>query len=174
MEQPEQEWIYATSLNNRARYVLGTQGERPLLCVGVNPSTGQPGELNGTLKSVRRMAQLHGFDSWLMVNLYPQRTVDPNKLDRRCNREYHQQNLACIRELLETHRPTIWAAWGTLIEKRPYLLSCLRDLYQVSEAYPWVTIGPTSKRGHPHHPLYLRSDAPLEPFPMADYLASLG
>ena len=35
---------------------------------------------------------------------------------------------------------------------------------------PWVTIGKRSKKGHPHHPLYLRKDAVPEPFDVEEYL----
>ena len=27
------------------RYILGTRGENPLICIGINPSTAQPGDL---------------------------------------------------------------------------------------------------------------------------------
>ena len=35
---------------------------------------------------------------------------------------------------------------------------------------PWVTFGPRSKKGHPHHPLYLRKDSTPEPFDVENYL----
>ena len=38
----------------------------------------------------------------------------------------------------------------------------------------WFTAGPRSKAGHPHHPLYLKKDAPLDPFnDLTDYLKSI-
>ena len=37
----------------------------------------------------------------------------------------------------------------------------------------WVTAGPRSKKGHPHHPLYLRKDSPLDPFDAAAYCNGL-
>lgn len=37
----------------------------------------------------------------------------------------------------------------------------------------WVTAGRRSKKGHPHHPLYLRADSPLEAFAVEEYLNSL-
>ena len=35
---------------------------------------------------------------------------------------------------------------------------------------PWVTFGKRSKKGHPHHPLYLRKDSTPEPFDVENYL----
>lgn len=72
------EWLYEHSHNNRARYVLGTKGDNPLVCFGVNPGTAAPGALDPTLKSVERFANEHGYDSFIMLNLYPQRSTNPD------------------------------------------------------------------------------------------------
>ena len=38
----------------------------------------------------------------------------------------------------------------------------------------WFTAGPRSKKGHPHHPLYLKKDSSLDPFTdLESYLNSL-
>ena len=37
----------------------------------------------------------------------------------------------------------------------------------------WSTAGKRSKKGHPHHPLYLRKDSGLDPFDVEEYLNSL-
>ena len=37
----------------------------------------------------------------------------------------------------------------------------------------WYKCGAVSKKGHPHHPLYLRRDLPVEPFDLAGYLNTL-
>ena len=34
----------------------GDPGENPLICIGINPSTAAPGDLDNTLKSVERIA----------------------------------------------------------------------------------------------------------------------
>jgi len=70
-------WIYEQSTDNSARFVLGTVGENPLVCVGVNPSTAAPGTPDLTVSKVMGFASRNGFDSWVMLNLYPQRSADP-------------------------------------------------------------------------------------------------
>ena len=35
-----------------------------------------------------------------------------------------------------------------------------------------ATAGPRSKKGHPHHPLYLKKDSGLDPFDLPAYLDS--
>ena len=69
----------------------------------------------------------------------------------------------------------MWAAWGAIIEKRDYLPRCLRDMLAAGEEYGarWFCAGAISKKGHPHHPLYLRKDEILRPFDVAGYLERL-
>ena len=62
-------WIYERNHDNSARYVLGEAGHNPLICIGVNPSTAEPNNLDPTLRSVKRFAEFHNFDGWLMFNL---------------------------------------------------------------------------------------------------------
>ena len=37
----------------------------------------------------------------------------------------------------------------------------------------WLCAGPCSKKGHPHHPLYLRKDEKLKDFDIEGYLKGL-
>lgn len=161
----EKEWIYKPGFYCEHREVLGYKGECPLLVVGVNPSTAEPNNLDPTLQSVERIAQRNGFDSFLMINLYPQRATNPNEMHKECNEELRQLNKKAIEELLQTIKePEIWCAWGNLIEKRKYLKDCLQDLLEIGNKYnaKWMCAGPLTKKGYPHHPLYLPKDTELE------------
>lgn len=167
-------WLYRPSTFLPYRYILGRRGTNPLICIGVNPSTADPARLDPTLQSVERIATRGRFDGYMMLNLYAQRATVPTDLDKGCNPLLHTENMAAFRHALSLcgGTPTVWAAWGTLIEKRPYLYDCLRDMVAIGEEYGvrWVTAGKRSKAGHPHHPLYLRADSPLEDFDMEAYL----
>ena len=68
VEYDIQKWIYAPNFYCDYRYILGTRGKNPLICIGINPSTAQPGDLDNTLKSVERIALGNGFDSFIMFN----------------------------------------------------------------------------------------------------------
>ena len=169
-------WIYAPNFYSEYRYILGTRGKNPLICIGINPSTAQPGDLDNTLKSVERIALGNGFDSFIMFNVYAQRATDPDAMEKQCNYALHKENLEAFRYVLSiSESPTVWAAWGTIIEKRDYLKECLRDMLAVGGEYGanWCCAGAVSKKGHPHHPLYLRKDEVLKPFDMDEYLRSL-
>ena len=170
------QWLYAPNFYSEYRYILGTRGQRPLICIGINPSTAQPGNLDNTLKSVERIAHGNGFDSFIMFNVYAQRATNPNAMENSCNWALHQENLEAFRYVLSiSEEPAVWAAWGTIIEKRDYLLRCLQDMLAVGKAYraKWYCAGRTSKKGHPHHPLYLRKDEPIRPFDVDSYLKTL-
>ncbi len=169
-------WLYVPNTYREYRYLLGTRGSRPLLCLGVNPSTAVPGDLDNTLKSVERVALGNGFDSFIMCNVYAQRATRPGDMERELNPDLHRENLAAFAYALSlSEAPAVWAAWGTVIEQRRYLPGCVRDLIAVGREYGarWYTAGARSKRGHPHHPLYLRKDSPLEEFDAAAYCDGL-
>ena len=175
---PDQ-WLYVPDFYTEYRYILGTRGAHPLICIGVNPSTAAPDALDNTLKSVERVARFNGFDSFIMFNVYAQRATRPGDMDRARNDTLHRENLEAFRYILRAslpRRPAVWAAWGAVIEQWPYLPRCVEDMIAVGEEYgaEWFTAGQRSKKGHPHHPLYLKKDSVLEPFEdIKVYCASL-
>ena len=169
-------WLYVPNFYSEYRYILGTRGKKPLICIGINPSTAEPDHLDNTLKSVQRIALAGGYDSFLMFNVYAQRATDPDAMERTCNPLLHRENMAAFDYMLSlSEAPAVWAAWGAIIEKRDYLPDCLRDMIAIGErrGARWFSAGPISKKGHPHHPLYLRKDAPLEPFDIGGYCTLL-
>lgn len=169
-------WLYAPNFYSEYRYILGTRGERPLICIGINPSTARPGALDNTLKSVERIAFGNGFDSFVMFNVYAQRATRPDDMEKVYNPKLHHENLEAFRYVLSMSKdPVVWAAWGAIIEKRKYLPGCVRDMVMVGQEYGagWFCAGAISKKGHPHHPLYLRKDELLKPFDIEGYLDGL-
>ena len=175
-EYDVEKWLYAPNFYSEYRYILGTRGKNPLICVGINPSTAKPDALDNTLKSVQRIADGNGFDSFLMFNVYAQRATRPDDMERVCNEKLHEENMKAFRHLLSIgEKPAVWAAWGAIIEKRKYLPACVADMLRISREYDaeWFCAGPISKKGHPHHPLYLRKDEKLKPFDTESYLEQL-
>ena len=166
-------WLYVPNFYSEYRYILGTRGKNPLICIGINPSTARPGDLDNTLKSVERIALGNGFDSFIMFNVYAQRATDPNAMERVCNPTLHRENMEAFRYVLSiSDAPAVWAAWGSIIEKRAYLSDCVADMLAIGQDYgaKWYCAGAVTKKGHPHHPLYLRKDEKLKPFDVESYL----
>lgn len=163
-------WLYVPPFYTEYRYVLGTVGQNPLLCIGLNPSTAKPDKLDRTLQSVERVAAFNGFDSFLMMNLYPQRATMPRDMDQAFSDFLHRENLKAFADLLQKTR-TVWAAWGAVMKTRPYLSQCVRGFLDAGSdpGIRWVTAGQKSKDGHPHHPLYLKSQSSFEPFDILAY-----
>ena len=167
-------WLYVPNTYSEYRYILGTRGQKPLICIGINPSTAAPDALDPTLQSVERIAHSNGYDSFLMFNVYAQRATRPDDMERQCNLLLHEENRKAFRYLLSlSEEPAVWAAWGNIIMKRDYLMNCMRDFLEDGKAVGarWYTAGPLLKSGHPHHPLYLKRDTPLLDFDIAQYLA---
>ena len=169
-------WLFVPNTYTEYRYILGTRGKKPLICIGINPSTAEPDHLDPTLQSVQRIAESNGFDSFVMLNVYAQRATSPDLMDPACHGELHRENLEALRFALSLcEAPAIWAAWGNIIEVRPYLSDCVADMIRMGREYGsrWYQCRCLSKRGHPHHPLYLKRDEPLLPFDASAYMERL-
>ena len=179
IEYNVEDWLYVPNHYSEYRYILGTTGKNPLICIGINPSTAAPNDLDNTLKSVERIALGNGYDSFIMFNVYAQRATKPDDMDKELNEALHRENMKAfeyILSLYDGYSPSVWAAWGTIVEMRPYLKDCLREMVDISMKYnsKWYSSGAISKKGHPHHPLYLRKDSGLDEFDMEGYLELLG
>ena len=171
-------WLYVPDHYSEYRYLLGTRGNHPLVCIGINPSTAVPDRLDNTLKSAERIALHNGYDSFIMFNVYAQRATNPDDMEHAVNPVLHQENMKAFSWLLSglSSPPDLWAAWGAIIEKRPYLPACILDMALIGERFGarWFTAGSRSKAGHPHHPLYLKKDTRLDPFTdLKEYLSAL-
>lgn len=173
-------WLYVPDFYTEYRYILGTRGDDPLICIGINPSTAAPDDLDNTLKSVARIAAGNSYESWIMFNVYAQRATRPDDMDRERNMALHRENMKAFEYILSScaasgHAPSVWAAWGAIIEKRRYLRDCVADMVDIGKKYGanWYCVGKCSVKGHPHHPLYLRKDEKTVSFDMERYLETL-
>lgn len=168
-------WLYECNDDNSARFLLGTVGANPLVCVGVNPSTAAPGDLDQTVRKVAGFASRNGFDSWVMLNLYPQRSTDPQGMHLAYDPELKVVNERHIADFIGRRPLTLLAAWGDPIEIRPYLFEMLAGILAVTRATEcrWVTLGNFTKAGHPRHPSRPGYATPLLPFDADAYLRAV-
>lgn len=170
----EKRWIYVPDFYSEYRYILGTKGDKPLICIGINPSTAKPDDLDNTLKSVERIAHSNGYDSFIMFNVYAQRATNPDDMEKNFNPHLHKENMKAFEYVLRLSKdtPSVWAAWGSIIEKRDYLKECVLTMAEIGKRYnaKWYSAGKISVKGHPHHPLYLKKDSKLDSFDIDNYL----
>lgn len=164
-------WEYSCNENNTARFTLGeykNAEDKTLICVGINPSTATPNHLDPTLKKVKAIATNHNYVNWVMINVYPQRATNPDCLHQTCNATLHGYNLNEINNLLTKFKNTdILFAFGDLIDKRPYLKSCLSDILKLIQNKQFTGQAYCIKRtknGNPVHPLYQKTDSDFSPY----------
>ena len=67
------------------RYLLGTKGDKTLIVIGINPSTANKDVSDRTIARVMGHIERYGYDSFVMINIYPLRATDfdnlPNEFD---------------------------------------------------------------------------------------------
>ena len=108
VDYDRERWIYVPDHYSEYRYILGTRGQKPLITIGINPSTAAPDDLDNTLKSVERVAVFNGFDSFIMFNVYAQRATDPDMMEKTFNRKLHEENMKAFRYVLSlSEKPDI-------------------------------------------------------------------
>lgn len=147
--------VYLCNRRDSARYLLGKSGRRMLVVVGLNPSTANREHSDVTASKVERVALSHGFDGFVMTNLCPLRSTDPEALPTKVSDYQLRQNQRAILEFAAAQADLqVWAAWGSGVTRRPYLLRSCRRLGRAISGLGgrWLHFGPLSKGGHPRHP----------------------
>lgn len=157
------------------RYVLASKGHKRLVVIGVNPSTANALRPDATMRKVMGFAERNGYDGFVMLNLYPQRSTDFLRVHRERNEELHQKNLEAIRSFFETYNQLdVLAAWGNNIGDLPYLKDCLWDIVSVLQEgerrVTWMQIGALTDAGHPRHPSRPSYKCALGTFDIVRYL----
>lgn len=60
----------------------------------------------------------------------------PQDMARERDERLHRANMEAFEYILELSKePTVWAAWGNIIEMRPYLKSCVQDMIAAGERH---------------------------------------
>jgi len=140
------------------RFVLRKEGAKPLVVIGINPSTANESKPDRTMSRVMGFAEGNGFDSFIMLNLYPQRTPRPAELHQTHDEDLHHRNIEEIKSVLTGfNSPSVLLTFGDNIGCRSYLRDCLKDIVEViSPLNPqWLHAGSLTKSSNPRHPLYV-------------------
>ena len=164
-------WLYIG--NDKCRYALGQPGKYNLIVFGINPSSATPEKLDPTIRKVRKVVEQDEiFDGWIMLNLYPLRSANPEDMPDKADKRLSQNNLEAIKHVFQTYPIwKVWAAWGNAIDTRDYYVEELKKIIEVSHCQ-WYHRGPMTRYGNPRHPLYMPNDAEFDWFPAWDYAYS--
>ncbi len=169
--------IYTKNESNTARFALGLAGTRPLYVFGINPSTASDMVPDRTMQKVEGFASRHGFDGFVMLNVYPHRATDSNDLPTASDKDLCKRNIEVILHHFQgVEKPVIWAAWGDTIHKRLYLLDCLSEIHKAIEHWSaeWRHCGTLTQSGNPRHPSRLGYANAFQRFDLPLYLRRNG
>jgi len=147
--------IYIASDDNRCRYALGSNGDRKLLVIGLNPSTATKEKSDNSITKVERVASNHGFDGFVMLNLYPVRATQLAELDVEAEMDIYEENLRLIDQICSQQaNPVVWLGWGDSIFKRCFFLDAAIELFSMLKVHgiSWQHFGELTQGGHPRHP----------------------
>jgi hypothetical protein len=136
----------------------------PLLpFVMLNPSIADADIDDPTIRRCMSFAQREGAGGIVVINLFGLRSPDPSVLSSAAN-PWGPDNDEVVTEVLAeavVRRTPVVAAWGanSIRQGEQRMLGRFRDF-----SVDGFCLGKT-KHGHPKHPLYVRGDQPLVPFP---------
>jgi hypothetical protein len=152
------------SRDNRYRYSLvrsWDSGLKPVLFVGLNPSTADVENDDPTIRRCMRFARDWGYGGILMGNLFALRATDPREMlaapDPVGERnDYWLRHLASLAGIVVA----AWGAHGTHQGRAQAVVD--------SGALGSFTVLGLTKDGHPRHPLYMPAACrPLNPLTLA-------
>ena len=122
----------------------------------LNPSTADETQDDPTIRRCKEFSKSWGFDGLIIVNAYALRSTDPKGLWKVEDPNCLENDAAILAACRETNN--VVCGWGANLrnDRRDALAKLLRaiDLWALK----------VNANGSPAHPLYQRSDLPLQPF----------
>lgn len=143
---------------------LGPEGDPFTLWVAANPSTGSGIENDPTLAREWGFTVREGFTRMAKVNVMDYRATKPRDLLAPGVVPRSEDNLPAIRELA-ARASLVVLAFGALHPRLVHYGTEVVDLLRGMGVTP-MCLGLTAA-GAPRHPLYIKGETPLVPYPMA-------
>jgi len=162
------------------RYILGEKGELetyPLICIGANPSTAGSNSDHPTDPTITKIRNIvkeinengeEKCDGWIMLNLYPQRTPNPQELHK--EETYDKTMMEKNHEIIglvfaEFKNAKTLLAWGNIVElkDRGYLKDSIKKIASIGGARNWYIRGAVTGKNNPRHQLYVKGGTRMEP-----------
>ena len=101
-------------MSGNYRYYLSKKGKRPLIVIGMNPSLANLEQADLTVHKISKVAMECSYDGWVMLNVHPVYSTDPEGVESTDdNHEELQNNLDYIRGCLNRFPDSpVFVAWG--------------------------------------------------------------
>ncbi len=141
-------------------HVMQPGGKR-IAWIGLNPSTADEHRLDPTLARVRKFSLAHGYDEFVMLNLFSFRATVPQELrQRRITEPEMLLNGMNVRSGIRSSAAVVFA-WGATFNQWPV---CAHEMRAWANTYEDALCLGHTKAGFPKHPLYVRGDTKLVRF----------
>lgn len=167
----EEKRTASMSEDGTCRFTLGRtwlEGAPQVLFIMLNPSTADHQEDDATIRKCRFFAKNWGYGGMQICNLFPFRATDPKALlaaedPTGGNDVYDSVNHRLIDQVARECSITVFA-WGNtpIVKKLLKKFPDYRPLPFVMERAHCIEL---SKDGAPKHPLYLKGNSELKPYP---------
>lgn len=128
--------------------------------IGLNPSTATELVDDPTLRRVKGFARDWGYGGVRMLNAFALRSTDPKNLLKHKDPVGPENTLEFLKSMATE---TTMAAWGGNIQSQKW--EWYYRGHDISAAIPNLQCFKITDKGHPAHPLYLKSD--LKPIPFS-------
>ena len=132
---------------------------------GVNPSKANEEESDPTITRVITTAACNGYNTCLMLNLYPLRNKNPDELPEHPDKDlvalkywvkYGDNSIiAQIKDIQKKEKSVdILLAFGGCIKERDYLKTCFEEIVKkIKEIKPCYKVLALTQDGFPAHPI---------------------
>ena len=159
------------------RLLLGKGGYKPLVVIGLNPSTADENIPDVTMRKIMGFISTWNksgdkdYDSFIMLNLYPQRETSPMELNKKSptiNENIHNRNMEMISNTLVSYpKADVLLCYGDSIEIIPWMKKCRDEVLKLLAQYSEVSLyclGKLTIRKNPRHPCRLGYNTKLSSF----------
>jgi len=110
--------IYECNNHDSSRFLLGKKGSKPLIIIGLNPSTANQVKSDVTVAKVETVCLNNGYNGFVMANLYPVRSTNPRDLPERCDESLFNENIEHIIKVIKNIKHAIYGLHGVVVYRK--------------------------------------------------------
>lgn len=150
--------IYIADTTRNLRFALGNKGQKPLICIGINPNKANNEVSDSTMNGLVELCQEKGYDSCIMLNPYPLICADPASLPPIFDKEISAENNLVVKEFFETYSGCdVLVMWGDFITKNYDFMKNVISILDagIDNKMCFKCLRKLSRSGNPYHLQYI-------------------
>lgn len=176
MEYTDIQCVEETINGCDCRLLLRKEGGKPLIVVGLNPSTADETVTDATIRKIMgfitnwNQIGTRGYDSFIILNLYPLRETSPVVLDKMYSFSeiVHKRNMEIISSVLnENQEGDVLLCYGDSVDSVSWLKYCRDEILKLLASYTHLSLfslGNLTNKKNPRHPCRLAYKTDLKKF----------